>query len=144
MGKITVSGASDDLVEIEGKVCGCDEYGFYNVGKPGYVACSDGTVLRVCYGENDGCWRVTVEQAGTGTLTVVRKGDEDAETTDDWAPYSDVVTLEGPDLEDVRWVRKDRADALDWAKTRMDEYVARRASGNAPTLGGNESEQGAS
>lgn len=93
---IKIYGASDDLVEVEGKASGCDEFGFYATGKPGYLACSDGTVLRVCYaGDKTGCWRVAVEQAGAAAFEMVRKGDEDADEQDGVPGYSDLATLTG-------------------------------------------------
>ena len=58
---LTVTGCSDDLIEVEGDIE--DEFGVpYN--KPnGYLAFSDGTLLQVTYDEN-GIWRFFVVVKG--------------------------------------------------------------------------------
>lgn len=82
MAKVTITGASDDLIEVDGDM----EEEFYaltdrNDGEDGGVlAFSDGTVLNVAYtGQGEG-----IEQAAV----------------DDDVCYSDTARLEG----DVRWV----------------------------------------
>lgn len=55
---ITIYGASDDLIEIEGDVE--EEFNWYptKTDEDGFLAVSDGTLLRVRYDE-DGIWRFT-------------------------------------------------------------------------------------
>ena len=53
---VKVTGASDDLIEIEGEIS--EQFARY--GSDGdYLAFSDGTVLKAYYDE-DGIWRFTV------------------------------------------------------------------------------------
>lgn len=102
-----IYGASDDLIEFEGDVCG--EVGAYGLrparyaddeGKSGLVMCSDGTVLSVVYGDfaHRGIWKLTVLQKGALLDRVDVCDYEDAD------PYSDVAHF---------------ADGLKWA------YVAK-------------------
>lgn len=85
---ITVYGASDDLIEVDG-----DIYEEFNPqgDEPSLLAFSDGTVLRVVF-DQDGIWRITPVVSGTATLTHAF-GQDDRE-------HSDKATLDG----DVRWV----------------------------------------
>lgn len=85
---ITVSGASDDLIEIDGDIV--EEFGHFS-DNPALLAFSDGTVLRVVHDE-DGIWRLTPVSTGSATLTHTF-GKDDRE-------HTDKVTLDG----DVRWV----------------------------------------
>lgn len=113
MPAIKIHGGSDDLVEIEGQIDGCDEYGFYQVGKTGYLSASDGSVVSVGYAIDDtGCWRVALVHAGTAAFTHVRNGDEEAENQDGVSGYSDLATLEGDDLTWVKWHGKSKSKAL--------------------------------
>lgn len=48
-----VTGASDDLIELDGELC--EEFGTYHCGD-GRMAFSDGTLLTVKY-DSDGLWR---------------------------------------------------------------------------------------
>lgn len=54
MGKITVTGASDDLIEVDGVIR--EEFGVCDDDRH-YLAVSDGTVLSIVY-DHDGIWRV--------------------------------------------------------------------------------------
>lgn len=56
MSEVTIYGASDDLIEIDGDLR--EEFNAYDEDEGVYVAFSDGTILRVKYDE-DGCWRIT-------------------------------------------------------------------------------------
>lgn len=87
MAKVTICGASDDLIEIDGDLT--DEFNPSN-DDPSYLAFSDGTVLRVQY---DGFWRVVRLRTGTA-------GFEKHEGTDMDTDYTDKVTLTG----DLLWV----------------------------------------
>lgn len=55
-----ITGASDDLIEIEGEIR--EEFSAWEC-KNGVIACSDGTLLRVSYDEN-GIWRFRVDFKG--------------------------------------------------------------------------------
>lgn len=89
--QITVYGASDDLIEVEGAIS--EEFNAYSPDDDGdLLAFSDGTVLRIRY-EDDGMWRIGPLAAGTAELDLQygRNPDDD---------YSDRVTLIG----DIQWV----------------------------------------
>lgn len=90
MKTVTVYGASDDLIEIEGairdEISPSDE-------KPAKLAFSDGTVLSVVYDE-DGCWRVNRVAEGSAKMEKVAAEGPDTDN------YSDRVTLTG----DIRWM----------------------------------------
>lgn len=89
---VRVFGASDDLIEVEGAIteefgaCGC------SAEEPRFVAFSDGTVLRLVYG-NDGCWEIRrVAEGAADFMHLPHDGDKTS--------YSDRATLSG----DLRWV----------------------------------------
>lgn len=88
---ITVYGASDDLIEVEGDIR--EEFNALDESDGDILAFSDGTILRVVY-TNDGIWRITPLKRGSGELTVTQavKGDEDN--------YSDRAVLDSA----VEWV----------------------------------------
>lgn len=88
---ITIYGASDDLLEVEGAIS--EEFGVYGEAKddePFYVAVSDGTLLEVRY---DGCWRLAQAKAGSCAFSKT-EGDPDGD-------YTDRITLTGDALS---WV----------------------------------------
>lgn len=60
---ITVYGASDDLVEIDGDIR--EEFACVDIGDEGgrHLGFSDGTVLHIDY--TGGCWRIRREIKGT-------------------------------------------------------------------------------
>lgn len=85
---VTVYGASDDLIEIEGAIR--EEW---SPGEPDAIlGFSDGTTLRIHF-DSDGMWRITPLTNGTAELSIVQ-------TTTDGEGYSDVATLTGSEL---RW-----------------------------------------
>jgi len=89
---VTVHGASDDLIEIDGDIS--EEFGAYDSDEDGdgkLLAFSDGTVLRVKHGS---VWRITPVVTGSAALAIVQCPEDDDEN------YSDAATLDG----DVRWV----------------------------------------
>jgi len=57
----TITGASDDLIELDGDLC--DEFSAYDCND-GRMALSDGTLLKVEYDE-DGLWRFKVLYKGS-------------------------------------------------------------------------------
>jgi len=85
---ITIYGASDDLVEVDGPFG--DEFGCYNQAMT--LSFDDGTRVRAAYSEaGDGCWRVEVVALGEGAEVV-----EHFKATDsDGKEYSDRVTIRG-------------------------------------------------
>lgn len=92
---VTVYGSSDDLIEVEGDLTG-EFYTLQRIGDDGngsLLAFSDGTVLRIAYGDG-GVWRITPVQVRNGDVEIVQcpEGDEDN--------YSDRATL----LGDIKWV----------------------------------------
>lgn len=95
-----IYGASDDLFEVEGDVTG--EAGAYGAdrrdshGKGLIAFCSDGTILRVVYGDDAlrGIWKLTVLERGS----LLDRVDV---CTDVYAdPYSDVVHF----AKGLKWV----------------------------------------
>lgn len=89
MKTITVYGASDDLIELEGDIR--DEFSPEDVDATTKLAFSDGTVLSVLY-DRDGCWRVNRVAEGTAKMEKVEAEGPDGD-------YTDRVTLTG----DIRW-----------------------------------------
>lgn len=86
--KITIYGASDDLIEIEGDIT--EE--FDACGDGTYIGCSDGTLLFIDYNRH-GFWRINILSSGTSKITRTDGTDENND-------YSDKVTLEG----DIKWL----------------------------------------
>lgn len=91
---VKISGASDDLIELDGDIV--EEYDSYDT--PTYLAFSEGTVVKLQYCET-GIWRVTVEREGAATATYTQRGVDydapDPEPRDAIAvPYSDCLKLE--------------------------------------------------
>jgi len=94
MAKVTIYGSSDDNIEIDGDIN--EEFSRYDtsIEWPALLGFSDGTVLKAYYGE-DGIWHINKEISGTCTVSRVLAKDPDGPN------YSDVVTLEGQDID---WV----------------------------------------
>lgn len=93
MATVTIYGASDDLVEIEGDLR--EEFSFYSDedDEGRLLGFSDGTMLRVRYDE-DGVWRFTLVHKGGAEM---KKQEAPA---NDRNNYSDRITLTG----DIEWV----------------------------------------
>lgn len=96
---ITVYGASDDLIEVEGDIR--EEFGYTadEYSRDGnLLAFSDGTVLRIVF---DSPWRITPVVRGTAALTVDQADDEgrtDRATLDGeivWVVRGDVIARRG-------------------------------------------------
>lgn len=81
---VTVYGASDDLIEVEGDVR--EEFGGGESGD--VIVFSDGTALRVAW--EDGVWRIRPVRRGTAELSIERAPDEYDEDN-----YTDRATLTG-------------------------------------------------
>lgn len=96
---ITVSGASDDLIVVEGDI---NEEFYYTGDRPNagdLLAFSDGTILRIKFDNDRGGWRIT-PVTGAGNVAIVQ-APEDAEGA------TDKATLKGAD-----WV----VHGIGWAK----------------------------
>ncbi len=72
---ITITGASDDLIEIDGDLF--EEFPYRNEDNGDLLAFSDGTVLRIAY-THGGVWRITpvVLGSGFGGVTLAPEGDD--------------------------------------------------------------------
>jgi hypothetical protein len=85
--KVTIYGASDDLIEIDGDF----RYEFSADEEVNYLALSDGTLLSIEYAKG-GIWRINRLVTGSATYSKV-------EGTDAEDDYTDKVTIEG----DLKW-----------------------------------------
>jgi hypothetical protein len=96
---ITIYGASDDLIEVEGAIS--EEFDVGVSDDEWLIACSEGTVLRIT--NKTGEWRITPVAHGSGALAISQcpEGDED--------DYSDRATI---DAESIAWVVLGRAGAI--------------------------------
>jgi hypothetical protein len=87
--RVTVTGASDDLIEIDGDLR--EEFSVYQEDDDASIlAFGDGTVLSVVY-DKRGIWRVCRLVTGSAKFSKI-EGDAEADTFD-------VATLDG----DLRW-----------------------------------------
>jgi hypothetical protein len=86
---VTISGASDDLIEIDGDLV--EEFNYeHNHGDGDLLAFSCGVVLRITY-TNAGVWRIVPVM---GHADIVQAPESDDRV------YSDVATIDDP----VTWV----------------------------------------
>lgn len=85
---ITITGASDDLIEIGGAIY--EEFGYHDEDAGDLLGFSDGTLLRIKFDE-EGIWRITRLSTGTAAFTLEQQTGEDG---------TDTATLTG----DVAWV----------------------------------------
>lgn len=98
---ITVYGASDDLIEIEGDIT--EEFYVYGVPESESVlAFSNGVVLRAFYTES-GIWRISTITKPSGIDIAKIEAPEDDDDN-----YSDRVTVPGS----IKWVVKGDGDAF--------------------------------
>ncbi len=108
---VTVYGASDDLIEIEGDIR--EEFTYegpgHGAGSGDLLAFSDGTILRIEYADT-GIWRIAPVVHGTAHLTFEQAPE------DDESNYSDRATLSF-----AAWVVQGVAFARSPASTRRDE-----------------------
>jgi hypothetical protein len=95
MTTVTVRGASDDLIEVDGAIR--EEFLYRDLREDqdhgDLLAFSDGTILRVVY-TPAGVWRISSVTNGTGSLVVEHAPENDERN------YSDRATLGG----DIAWV----------------------------------------
>lgn len=94
---VEIYGRSDDLIEVDGDIR--EEFGYHYREEhieSKFLAFSDGTVVRVRYGQPGTYgWELHVMTIGTGSSV----NHQPATNHDD--NYSDVVNIEGVD---IRWV----------------------------------------
>lgn len=95
---ITVYGASDDLIEVEGDIN--EEFTLSNDETGDLLAFSNGVMLRVMY-TDDGLWRI-LPLRGASRVTIDFADDADSDN------YSDRATL----TETAAWV----VQGIAWAK----------------------------
>lgn len=89
MAQITIYGASDDLIEIDGDIN--EEFNVLGKEKS-ILAFSNGTVLRMEYGD-DGTWQIR-------PLVVTEEFEFHPAVSADDDNYSDTVVMRG----DIKWV----------------------------------------
>jgi hypothetical protein len=97
MTTITIYGASDDLIYVDGDVPGCNEYGAWR--NPKYVELSNGAMFKAEYDAN-GEWRISQVRTGGAAAdgTVVTRAA--VGTLGNKVEYSEQVTVTGP----IEWV----------------------------------------
>jgi hypothetical protein len=99
---ITVYGASDDLIEVDGDIREEFPWQAPGYGQPSgdFLAFSDGTVLRIAFDpDSSGNWRITPLAHGAAKLTITQTADEES---------TDRADLDG----DITWV----VQGIGWAK----------------------------
>ena len=102
MTRLIVYGASDDLIEVREmtdpiKVTRGLEFDIYDTSEeaPAELHFTDGTILKVWYGDGDrGVWRIEIGKQGTAAIVVVPAEDEDG-------IYTDIAYVTSPDLGPV-------------------------------------------
>lgn len=87
---ITIYGASDDLIEVEGDIY--EEFTLRDDDEGDLCATSNGCIFRILY-DRDGCWRISPVVVAEG---IVWSLEQCAVGGDD---YSDRLTVEG-----VEWI----------------------------------------
>jgi len=92
MSKLTIYGASDDLIEVEGDIE--EEFVYRDLDDDGdLLAFSDGTILRIMFTQA-GVWRIIPVTPEGDSLTIAYAPEDDEDN------YSDRATLTG----DIAWV----------------------------------------
>lgn len=86
---ITVYGASDDLIEVEGDIT--EEFTYHDDEDGDLIAFSDGTVLRVRF-DRDGVWRITPVARGANQLDITQAPVNDDDNYSDRAVIVGTVT----------------------------------------------------
>jgi len=99
MTRLMVFGASDDLIEVRELIspikvkCG-QEFDVYPVEDAlGELHFSDGTILHVWH-DDQGIWRIEIEQQGTAAIVIVPAEGEDG-------IYTDIAYVTAPELGPV-------------------------------------------
>jgi hypothetical protein len=102
--KTTISGASDDLIELSGAIE--EEHGcYFSTGMK--IECSDGTEARIIYDKN-GEWKIdNIEEGFLFDKLIKSVGDDNKHTDEDakdCCSYSDVLVIK----EGITWVKIDK------------------------------------
>lgn len=97
MSAVTVYGASDDLIEIEGDLS--EEFNPDSDDQGTWLIFGEGTILAIRYDEF-GIWRITQPHAGTGSFVKQEALGDEGQREDGKPAYSDVVEVTG----DLKWV----------------------------------------
>lgn len=89
-GTIVITGASDDVIEVDGDIR--EEFTYHNDKDENgdLLAFSDGTILRIVFARF-GVWRITPVARGTAALHIEQQTEDEG---------TDTATLTG----DIRWV----------------------------------------
>jgi hypothetical protein len=89
---ITVYGASDDLIEVDGDISAEFAYQKRGYGQPSgdLLAFSDGTILRVEF-TRSGVWRITPVVRGSAELSIDQAPENDEDNRSDRATVSGAV-----------------------------------------------------
>jgi len=89
MTQLTITGHSDDLIEIEGDIR--EEFTYrepHDASEAPLLAFSDGTVLRIFFNDA-GVWRITPVTRGDADLEIVQAPEDDDDNRTDKATLSD-------------------------------------------------------
>lgn len=97
MSTVTIYGASDDLIEVDGDLR--EEFNPDSDDQSTWLIFGDGTVLDIRY-DDFGIWRITRPHFGTAGMDKSEATGEEGNREDGKPAYSDVVTLTG----ELRWV----------------------------------------
>jgi hypothetical protein len=92
---VTLSGASDDLIELDGDIY--EEFTYQDRDGGEVVAFSDGTVLRIMFSES-GVWRISPVFKGTAGLSIDQVSEDE---------QTDTATLTGAiawAVHGINWV----------------------------------------
>lgn len=91
MAEVRISGASDDLIEVDGDIR--EEFNPPYDADSSIVACSNGVLLRIAYTDDsdDGIWRIA-PLAGADKVQIWQC------PADDERNYSDIATIHDPAL----------------------------------------------
>lgn len=87
-----ITGASDDLIELDGAIY--DEIGTPFNDPTTDITFDNGAKVRVIY-DDEGVWRITDASPEPGLVTIVRCEDRPGYTGPDGSVYSDEATVTG-------------------------------------------------
>lgn len=107
-GGVTLSGASDDLIEVDGAIRA--EWSPSDADSA-LVAFSDGTVLRITYTDS-GVWRVATVVRGAADLEVVQAPEDDDDNYSDVALAIDPADDDDPALNAAAFALLDPHDRM--------------------------------
>lgn len=101
MKTVTIYGASDDLIELEGDINEefyCREYNFLHF--------NEGSIIGIGY-SNDGVWQIKLVKPGIAKFEITSKGSPDDDYTDRATLTGDIASVEcwqsadGPTREEL-------------------------------------------